>query len=43
MVPYALGQKVDFVKNNGPKLSKFVLEKFLEIIKKFYKKVRSSL
>ena len=29
MVPYALGQKVDFVKNNGPKLEDFNFEKFI--------------
>ena len=30
MVPYALGQKVDFIKNNGPKLEDFNFGKFLE-------------
>ena len=30
IVPYAMGQEIDFVKNKGPKLSKFVLEKFLD-------------
>ena len=29
MVPYALGQKVQFVKGHGPILSKFNLEQFL--------------
>ena len=29
MVPYALGQKVDFVKNHGPELEKFNVKKFL--------------
>jgi uroporphyrinogen decarboxylase len=29
MVPYALGQEVEFIKNAGPKLSKFNLSKFL--------------
>ena len=30
MVPYALGQEVEFIKNEGPKLSKFNQKKFLE-------------
>ena len=30
MVPYALGQKVEFVKNQGPILDNFNLEKFLD-------------
>ena len=30
MVPYALGQNVEFIKNEGPKLDKFSLEKFLD-------------
>jgi uroporphyrinogen decarboxylase len=29
LVPYALGQEVKFIKNKGPILSKFQLEKFL--------------
>ena len=29
MVPYALGQKVDFVKNEGPKLQSFDFKKFI--------------
>ena len=29
MVPYALGQNVDFLKDKGPILEKFNLEKFL--------------
>tara|TARA_B100001564_G_C20651759_1_gene677205 strand:+ start:89 stop:1093 length:1005 start_codon:yes stop_codon:yes gene_type:complete len=29
MVPYALGQKVDFIKDQGPKLEDFNLKKFL--------------
>ena len=29
MVPFALGQKVDFVKNEGPLLEKFNFKKFL--------------
>ncbi len=29
MIPYALGQKVDFVKDEGPKLDKFNLDLFL--------------
>ena len=29
MVPYALGQKVEFIKNQGPILSNFNLKKFL--------------
>ena len=34
IVPYALGQKVTFVKNKGPMLSDFNMEKFLIDIKK---------
>ena len=30
MVPYALGQHVKFIKNHGPELSEFNLEKFLD-------------
>ena len=30
IVPYALNQKVEFVKNYGPKLEKFNIEKFLK-------------
>ena len=30
MVPYALGQEVEFIKNKGPNLSKFNQKKFLE-------------
>ena len=30
MVPYALGQKVNFVKNRGPSLEEFDSEKFLD-------------
>ena len=30
LVPYALGQKVDFLKNHGPVLSNFNLNKFLD-------------
>ena len=30
MVPYALGQEVEFIKNEGPNLSKFNQKKFLE-------------
>ncbi len=30
MVPYALNQKVEFLKNHGPKLENFSLNKFLE-------------
>ena len=29
MVPFALGQKIDFIKNEGPKLEKFNLKKFI--------------
>lgn len=40
MVPYALGQEVEFIKNEGPKLSKFNQKKFLESKKdKFIKKL----
>tara|TARA_A100001011_G_scaffold116543_1_gene123067 strand:- start:108 stop:1115 length:1008 start_codon:yes stop_codon:yes gene_type:complete len=31
MVPYALGQKVDFTKNQGPQLSKFDIKRFLDV------------
>jgi uroporphyrinogen decarboxylase len=42
MVPYALGQKVDFVKNQGPVLDKFDHEKFLDNSKNdFTKKLES--
>jgi len=34
IVPYALGQQVNFVKNEGPKLSDFNMEKFLDINEK---------
>ena len=34
MVPYALGQNVEFIKDEGPKLDKFSLEKFLDNNKK---------
>jgi len=30
MIPYALGQEVNFVKNEGPELNKFINEKLLE-------------
>jgi len=30
LVPYALGQKVDFIKNQGPALSQFDINKFLK-------------
>ena len=30
MVPYALGQKVSFIKDQGPKLSEFNLKTFLK-------------
>ena len=29
MVPYALGQKVEFIKDHGPKLEEFKIENFL--------------
>ena len=29
MVPYALGQEVKFIKDSGPHLSPFILDKFL--------------
>ena len=31
MVPYALGQQVNFIKNEGPNLSKFNIERFLDM------------
>ncbi len=31
IVPYALNQRVEFIKNKGPKLEKFNIEKFLKI------------
>ena len=37
LVPYALGQKVEFIKNKGPNLSKFKIEKFLENKKNIFK------
>ena len=36
MVPYALGQKVNFIKNEGPVLSKFNIKKFLKKNKKVF-------
>ena len=30
MTPYALGQEVNFIKGQGPKLSDFIIEKFLD-------------
>ncbi len=40
MVPYALNQKVEFVKDYGPKLGKFDIEKFSKInITEFVKKL----
>ena len=38
ITPYALGQKVEFVKNKGPQLSTFNLEKFLDIDEKEFSK-----
>ena len=41
MVPYALNQKVEFLKNHGPKLETFNLENFLKIDKlKFTEKLK---
>ena len=41
LVPYALGQHINFTKNNGPKLSKLNINSFMEIKKeKFSKKLR---
>ena len=40
MVPYALGQKVEFIKDQGPKLEKFNIKIFLNNNeKKFSKKL----
>ena len=40
ITPYALGQKVTFIKNHGPELSEFNKEKFLDVSKeKFIKKL----
>ena len=38
MTPYALGQSVNFTKNQGPKLSKFDLENFLDNDEKNFSK-----
>ena len=38
MVPYALGQEVDFVKDQGPELEEFNSEKFLDNNKKVFTK-----
>ena len=38
MVPYALGQKVDFVKKQGPELEEFEQEKFLDNNKNVFTK-----
>ena len=39
MTPYALGQKVEFIKDQGPKLDDFELEKFLDINESEFLKV----
>ena len=36
MVPYALGQKVNFIKNQGPELSQFNLHNFLDVNEKVF-------
>ena len=38
IIPYALGQKVKFIKNQGPELSEFNLNTFLNISEKEFKK-----
>ena len=38
MIPFALGQDVKFIKNHGPNLSKFNLEKFLSITENEFSK-----
>ena len=44
MIPYALGQEVKFIKDQGPELSEFNMERFLENNEKeFFKKIKSSL
>ena len=38
LVPYALGQHVNFTKNNGPKLSELNINSFMEVNKKEFSK-----
>ena len=38
MTPYALGQEVEFIKDQGPQLSKFNIEIFLDINEKDFSK-----
>ena len=42
MVPHALGQRVEFIKNEGPKLEKFNF-KNLSIMTKFFSKITPNL
>ena len=39
MTPYALGQEVKFVKNQGPELSNFNIEKFSDVNEKEFSKI----
>ena len=39
MTPYALGQQVNFIKDQGPHLSKFNFEKFLDINEKEFSQI----
>ena len=39
LVPYALGQNVNFSKNKGPKLSKFEVKTFLKVTEKEFTKI----
>ena len=41
MVPYALGQNVEFTKKNGPELSNFNIEYFLDVTKNQFSKTLS--
>ena len=44
VVPFAMGQDVDFTKEHGPILSDFNIEKFLDTSEKeIYSKFKSSL
>ena len=40
MIPHALGQKVNFIKDEGPKLDKFNLDVFLSNDEKSYSSIR---
>ena len=43
MTPYALGQNITFIKDEGPKLDKFKVDALMQNNKKVLSKVRTSL